>query len=160
MSRRFHPDGKGWIRVVDYGDCAAWLRPSQDGLGVEAVIYMPNWNLEGSARPWEVWEAYEPTPVRHLDEIFNKIHRLRHFADPDFGNDTWADGEPRDPADVAHDRAVTWSARRVPASHRGHRRLNRKRRIYLGRMSSFHNEPEYWRHHSRAPRKLRKALYG
>lgn len=162
MTRRIHPDGPGWVRVYDRGDTVAWLRPSLDGLGVEAVVWMYNYWAEGSTRPWEVWTVYEPTPVTRLDDIvFNKAHRVRHLADPDRLNPTWLDGEAKDPADLAHEEAIIWSVRQVgPPTGRRHRRRNWNRDIYLGRVESSKDASAWNRHVARMPRKIRKALYG
>lgn len=160
MSRRFHPTGKGWIRVVDYGDAAAWLRPSQDGLGVEAVVWMYNWKKEGSATPWEVWEVYEPRPVEYVDEVFNKMHRIRHLADPDRLKEAWLDGEAKEPAGLAREHAIRWTMKEAgpPPRRPRHRRRNWSRSVWLGRTWPFW---ETWAgHRTRMPRKLRKALYG
>lgn len=163
MSRRFHPTGKGWIRVYDAGGTAAWLRPSQDGQGVEGVVLLYNHLPEDHRRPYEVWTVYEPTPVTRLDDIvFNKAFRVRHLAHPDRLSPTWWDGTPKDPADLAHEQAIVWSLRRVgPAFPRRHRRDNWNRHVYVARIEQSDRVPYAWyRHAARLPRKLRKALHG
>lgn len=163
MSRRFHPDGSGWIRVYDAGSTAAWLRPSQDGRGVEGVVWLHNHLPDDPRRPWEVWTVYEPTPVTRLDDIvFNKAWRVRHLADPGRLDFTWWDGTPKEAAYIAHEQAIVWSVRHVgPPAGRQHRRANWNRHIYVGRIESSNNVAYAWyRHAARLPRKLRKALYG
>lgn len=161
-SRRFHPNGKGWIRVVDYGNCAGWLRPNPDGPGVQAVLYGPaDWvgrEPYGTRHQlvYEVTEAVAPWFV--IDELFNKPGRFHWLATEEWTRSTYGDGTPK-PA--ARDQ-ILWSARVMPVSHQGHRRLNPKRKVYLGRTEPLtgYDDRWGWGCGKRLPRKLRVALYG
>lgn len=156
--RRFHPDGPGWIRVIDYGYCAGWLRPNPDGPGVQAVLYGPDWwvgdNDEGNWLVYEVTEVAYPWYV--VDELLNKPGRFRWLTQERWEDPLYDDWTPKPPERFK----ITWSVRTMLPNHRGHRRLNRNRRTYLGRTQSAPEDRWGWMRGARMPRKLRLALYG
>lgn len=158
MARRYHPRGKGWTRVVDYGDCVGWLRPNPDGPGVQAVLYGPaSWigRDDQKSRDMLVYEVTEASyPWFVIDEVFNKPSRFHRLLVEDWDNPFYEDGEPR----PANRNQIVWSVRRMPASHHGHRRLNPRRRVWMG--GTELPGPSSWRRGKRMPRKIRLALYG
>lgn len=143
--RRFHPDGPGWVRITDKGSCVGWMRPNPDGLGVQAVLYGPaDWIGRGTygSRDWLVYEVTEVAwPWFVIDEMINKPSRFHWLTT------------------VQEDSEIVWSVRTMRPNHRGHRRLNAKRNIYLGRTEPIQRD-QGWQRGQRMPRMIRLALYG
>lgn len=157
---RSHPDGKGWIRVYDVGDCVGWLRPNPGGEGVQAVLYGPASWIGRESYDSPFWLVYEVTEASYpwfvIDELFNKPGRFHWLTQEEWENPFYEDGDPKSPNRAK----ITWSVRRILPNHRGHRRLNRKRKVYLGRTSSMTRAQWGWERGERMPRKIRLALYG
>jgi hypothetical protein len=164
MSRRrqhrYHPGGKGWIRVIDYGYCVGWLRPNPDGPGVQAVLYGPARWIGREPQESPNWLVYEVTEVAWpwyvVDELFNKPGRFHWLTTERWEDPLYDDWTPKSPERFK----ITWSVRTMRPNHRGHRRLNPHRRTYLGRTQSVPEDTWGWMRGKRMPRKLRLALYG
>jgi hypothetical protein len=115
--RRWHPPGTGWVRTFDAGRVAVWMRPPLVG-GLDIAAY-----IESSYDPWgyvaalgryaEAWVVWVPRESWLPYEVMDKPHRIGWSL-------------------TSHERfAGTVLSRTVlPASHRGHRRMNSNRRVY------------------------------
>lgn len=112
MSRRWSPGGSDWIRVLDYGTAAAWVRPEDDGASI--AVYLGCYYDEVSA---DIWIARVRRGSDLLDTIMDKVHRIR-----------WVEYD--DPDDRS--KVISYQHHRQTASHRGHPRCNYNRRIWLG----------------------------
>lgn len=112
MSQRWSPGDSQWIRVLDYGSAAAWVRPEDDGASI--AVYLGEYYEQGVA---DIWVVRVRRGSGLLDTIMDKVWRIRFAAEPD-------------PEDL--DKVVSYEHRRVPASHQGHPRCNSNRHIWLG----------------------------
>lgn len=122
MSRRWSPDSSDWIRVLDYGFAAAWVRPEQDGATI--AVYLGGYSDPETA---EIWQVRVRRGSSLLDTIMDKVHRIRWVADAG----SW------DPSGIvsglcADFGVVSYDRRQVPVSHHGHPRCNHNRYIWLG----------------------------
>lgn len=115
MSKRWHPRGRGWVRTLDYGDVAAWMRPLPGG-GLECIVYTGDgWGAYYEENVGEVWHVHCPRKSWMPKHIQDKPHRVRWVLDDS------RDGD----GDTLISRTI------VLASHKGHRRLNWNRYINL-----------------------------
>lgn len=85
--RRWHPRGKGWIRTLDYGRTAAWMRPHPEG-GLEVCVY----DSCGFGSFWEdgvgeVWIVHCLPGSWLPKHIQDKPHRVRWALDSENGHE-------------------------------------------------------------------------
>ncbi|WIN00006.1 hypothetical protein ACTOB_003679 [Actinoplanes oblitus] len=117
MSHRWSPGSSKFIRIIDCGFTVVWVRPETDGVTV--VVYTGDGfgNLADQRRA-EIWTVRLGHGSPLLDIIRDKVHRIR-----------WV----RDVCDAAVDdyKLMSWSRAEVAPSHHGHRRLNRRRSLWL-----------------------------
>lgn len=122
MSERWSPGGPEWIRVLDYGSAAAWVRPEDDGASI--AVYLGGYYVEQVA---EIWIVRVLRGSDLLDTIMDKVHRIRWVRD----RGCWdSSGIVRSMCEDF--KAVSYECREVPVSHHGHPRNNWNRRIWLG----------------------------
>lgn len=112
--RRWHPPGRGWIRTLDYGDLAVWMRPEPAGVGI--AVYTGDGF--GHLRPGvaETWVAHVDHTSPLPSVVMDKPHRIRWAIDPANGPEYYV--------------ASSVHRRPVDACHRGHRRLSQRRRVW------------------------------
>ncbi len=113
MGKRWSPGSSEWIRVLDYGSAAAWVRPEDDGASI--AVYLGEYREDQSVA--EIWVVRVRRGSDLLDTIMDKVHRIRWAANDD------------DPHDWR--KVMSCEHRLVPASHHGHPRENWNRRIWL-----------------------------
>lgn len=114
MTRRRWAPGRGWTRTLDCGDLAVWMRPNRDGISIAVYTGSGFGRLEREA---EVWIVDCPAGTLLPHEVMDKPHRVRWVLDT--------------PSDDVEYGALSVERRRVPRSHRGHRRLNPRRRVWV-----------------------------
>lgn len=122
MSERWSPDSSDWIRVLDYGNAAAWVRPEADGASI--AVYLGEYYADGEA---EVWIVRVGRGSSLLDTIMDKVRRIRWVADAG----SW-DSSGIVSSLCSDFKVLEWERRDVPVSHHGHPRCNRNRHIWLG----------------------------
>jgi hypothetical protein len=121
MGNRWSPGSSEWIRVIDYGDAAAWVRPEPDGASI--AVYLGGYY---DGRTADIWVVRVGRGSDLLDTIRDKIHRIG-----------WVEHRgSEDPSGVIaalSDNFLvrSYEHRQEPISHRGHPRLNHNRRIWL-----------------------------
>jgi hypothetical protein len=113
-SRRWQPDGTGWITTYDYGSTAVWMRPVSGGR-VEIALYSVHLPPGLGPDTAEVWVVRVPVGSWLPGEVMDKPWRIRWAVEVSQG-DEFA-------GEVLLRRVV------VP-SHAGHRRLNANRRVW------------------------------
>lgn len=113
MTRRWHPAGRGWIRTLDYGNLAIWMRPEADGLSIAVYAGGGFGHLPPHVAETWIVRVGRHSAIPHL--IMDKPHRIRWTLDHS--------------GDHTHG-AVHIHRTQRPASHRGHRRLNPRRDLW------------------------------
>jgi len=121
MSGRWSPGSSDWIRVLDYGSAAAWVRPEAGGASI--AVYLGGFYDEQIA---DIWTVRVLRGSSLLDTIMDKVHRIRWVAD----NGSW-DGSGIVPALCSGFKVVSHEHHQEPISHQRHRRLNHNRHIWL-----------------------------
>lgn len=132
MSRRWKPPGYGWIRTADYGKLAIWMRPASEGTGVDIAMYAGD-GFGATPGLAETWLVTVPPGSWMPETVMDKPRRIVWVLGYDVNSG--------DESSYVYGATSVWF-RHVDASHKGHRRLNRKRYI--------HKRP--------LPRKIRMAL--
>lgn len=113
MTRRWRPPGDGWIVTRDWGDLAVWMLPARHA-GVAIALYIRDY-FDPTRKTWEVWIVTVPRGSWIPGQVMDKPHRI-----------AWVAREPDDPLSGGQ----VLLHQRVPASHRGHRRLRHNRHVY------------------------------
>lgn len=132
MSNRWGPGGPEWIRVLDYGSAAAWVRPEDDGVSI--AVYLGEYQRLGEA---EIWVVRVLRGSSLLDTIMDKVHRIRWVSHNGRGDVSGV------VAGICEDfRVIQWERHIEPASHQGHRRMRYKLHLRLDPL----------------PRKIREAI--
>jgi hypothetical protein len=122
MSKRWSPGDGDWVRVLDRGCTAVWVRPETDGATI--AVYLGDYYDTGVA---DIWQVRVLRGSDLLDTVMDKPHRVHWVAD----RGDW------DPSGVVPSlcegfKVVEFDHQRVPSSHYGHPRCNYNRSIWLG----------------------------
>lgn len=113
MSYRWSPPGDGWLRVIDCGNLAAWMRPEHDGLSIAVYTGDGFGHLADTDRA-ETWIVRVPSSSVIPYQVMDKPHRIRWVLTSEYPEYS----------------AMSVEREQVPRSHAGHRRLNANRRIW------------------------------
>lgn len=111
MSERWSPGSSDFIRVLDYGSAAAWVRPEDDGATI--AVYLGDYYVDGRA---DIWTVRVRSGSALLNQILDKPWRVN-----------FAEGEDEDD----HYQVVSCEHRRASSTHYGHPRCNWKRHLNL-----------------------------